>query len=468
MKKQLCVLAFLLFPASLWAASLDGARLSSLWGLPFLGLLASIAVLPAAWPKIWHHHLGKIIIGWIGLLLFPMMLVFGWATTWQSAGHTIVSEYIPFLAILVPLFAVGSGVCLHGRIDASPAINTGFLALGAVLASFMGTSGAAILLARPLIRANRYRKHGTHVMVFFIFLVANAGGGLTPIGDPPLFLGFLQGVDFFWTVQHMFLKVLFVCSVLLIIFYALDTYFFKKEGFVEKDHTHHDAVKLYIDGKRNFFFLLMIIGLVVMSGVWKSKISFLIAGATVPLQNVVRDVALFAVAALSLKMTPKRVYTANSFSWEPAREVVILFIGIFLTMIPVTAILSAGRQGALGQLIVWMSDAQGQPINHLYFWVTGLLSAFLDNAPTYLAFFNMAGGDAQVLMTRYAGTLQAISAGAVFMGAMTYIGNSPNFMVKAISESHGIRMPSFLGYLRWSFGILLPVLWLTSIIFFGY
>jgi Na+/H+ antiporter NhaD/arsenite permease-like protein len=381
--------------------------------------------------------------------------------------HAMLAEYIPFIILLTALFVVAGGICVRGNMRGTPALNTGLLALGTVLASFMGTTGASMLLIRPLIRANDNRKHVVHVVVFFIFLVANAGGSLTPLGDPPLFLGFLKGVDFFWTVKHLAPHALFLCISLLVIFYLLDSYYYrnKEEALPVVSDPTPDS-RIYFEGKINFLLLLGVVGLVLMSGIWKSGISFDVMGTPVELQNLVRDALLLVIVLVSLRATPAVAREGNDFSWAPMQEVAKLFAGIFLTIIPVIAILRAGEAGALGGVVRAVTGADGQPDNMMYFWVTGLLSSFLDNAPTYLVFFNTASGDAQVLMTSLASTLVAISAGAVFMGANSYIGNAPNLMVKAIAEDRGVKMPSFFGYMAWSFGILVPLFVVMTFIFF--
>jgi Na+/H+ antiporter NhaD/arsenite permease-like protein len=325
-----------------------------------------------------------------------------------------------------------------------------------------------MLLIRPLIRANDNRKHNVHVVVFFIFLVANAGGSLTPLGDPPLFLGFLQGVDFFWTTAHLWPETLFICAVLLVLFFLIDTYFFRQKGECRSEALDPtpQAAPLRLEGKRNFVLLAAAVGLVLMSGVWKPGVEFDVFGTPVELQNIARDVGLIVVTLMSLAITPRTARAGNDFNWEPMKEVAKLFAGIFLTIIPVVAILRAGETGALGWVIRLVTGPGGAPDDVMYFWATGILSSFLDNAPTYLVFFNTAGGDAATLMTAGATTLAAISAGAVFMGANTYIGNAPNFMVKAIAEQRGVRMPSFFGYMLWSGAILLPLFVLTTLIFF--
>ena len=323
-----------------------------------------------------------------------------------------------------------------------------------------------MLLIRPLIRANDNRKHVAHVVVFFIFIVSNAGGSLTPLGDPPLFLGFLKGVDFFWTVSHIFPETLFLVGSLLAIFYALDWWFYHhKEEVMPRDPTP-DTRRIGFDGGFNFALLLVVMGLVLMSGFWKSDIHFEVAGAHMGLPGVLRDLGLVLVTLLSLKLTPALVHESNQFSWGPMQEVAKLFAGIFLTIIPVIAMLKAGANGPFGAVVSAVTNADGSPNNMMYFWVTGALSSFLDNAPTYLVFFNTAGGDAQMLMTAGASTLAAISAGAVFMGANSYIGNAPNLMVKAIAEDRGIKMPSFFGYLLWSGAILVPLFIIMTLIWF--
>ncbi|WP_415906963.1 sodium:proton antiporter [Neisseria weixii] len=337
------------------------------------------------------------------------------------------------------------------------------------LASVMGTTGAAMLLIRPLLKANDNRKHKVHVVVFFIFLVANIGGGLTPLGDPPLFLGFLKGVDFMWTVIHMLPPVLISVVILLTVFYFLDRHLYLKDDEIVPHDPSPDS-KLQIFGKVNFILLLGVVGAVLMSGIWKpDHPGFEIFGSHYLLPNLVRDLILLSLAVISLLITPKQVRSGNEFNWEPIAEVGKLFAGIFITIAPVLAILKASENGALRGVVSMVHNAAGEPLNTMYFWMTGLLSAFLDNAPTYLVFFNMAGGDAQSLMTGpLFHTLLAISMGSVFMGALTYIGNAPNFMVKAIAEQRGVKMPSFFGYMLWSFGILSPLFILHTLIFFVY
>lgn len=458
----------LALPRYAFAAGVDGAALSPAWGVPFAGMLLSIALMPLVASAFWHRHFGKLAALWAIAFMVPFAFAFSPAAAFGALAHALVEEYVPFIVMLTALYTIAGGICVRGNLHGSPAANTALLALGTLLASVMGTTGAAMLLIRPLLRANDNRKHVVHVVVFFIFLVANAGGSLTPLGDPPLFLGFLNGVGFFWTTQHLALPMLFVCAVLLSMFYALDSYFYRcreevRPSFVDPTPDTHG---FFIQGKINFLLLALVIALVLMSGMWKPQLGWEILGARLELQNAVRDGALVAITLLSLAWTPRAARTGNAFNWAPIEEVAKLFAGIFVTIAPVIMILRAGPHGAFAPLVDLVKDAQGRPVDAMIFWATGLLSSFLDNAPTYLVFFNLAGGDAQTLMTSGASTLTAISAGAVFMGANTYIGNAPNFMVKSMAQARGIRMPSFFAYLGWSAVILIPVFLLTTWLFF--
>jgi Na+/H+ antiporter NhaD/arsenite permease-like protein len=466
MRRPALAIALFVLPVVARAAGIDdSAGLSVWWAVPFVGMLLSIAVLPLAAPALWHRHFGKITAAWSLAFLLPYALVFGVGVTGASVVHTLLGEYLPFVILLTALFTIAGGVYVRGNLHGSPGLNVGLMAIGAVLASFMGTTGASMLLVRPLIRANDCRKHVAHVMVFFIFIVANASGALTPLGDPPLFLGFLQGVSFFWTVGQIFPETLFLVGALLAIFFVIDTWWYRREGTLPVDPTP-DTPTIGLDGAINLLPLAAVMGLVVLSGTWQPGIAWTVFGTKLSLQHVVRDLGLIAVAIISLAITPKGVREANEYSWAPMQEVAKLFVGIFLTMIPVLAMLKAGHDGAFAGVARAVTGADGQPLPWAYFWFSGTLSSFLDNAPTYLVFFNLAGGDAQRLMTELAATLAALSAGSVFMGANTYIGNAPNFMVKAIAESRGIRMPSFFGYMAWSATILLPLFVVITFIWF--
>lgn len=465
------ILRYLLFllPSVVFASEsggaphLNGADLSIIWVFPFAGILMSIAVFPLVAPNFWHRHFGKISVFWALLLIIPFLFKVGFSITIYELLHVGFLEYIPFIILLLALFTISGGVQLTGSLVGKPIVNTGVILIGTILASWMGTTGAAMLLIRPLIRANKDRQNKVHIIVFFIFLVANIGGSLTPLGDPPLFLGFLKGVDFFWTTSAMFLPMLFMAVCLLVVFFALDTFLYNKE---ESHPISKSVEKFGIKGSFNLILLVGVIGGVLISGFWHPHISFDVYHVHLELQNIVRDLLLLGLTVASWKMTSQSIREANEYTWFPIVEVAKLFAGIFITIIPAIAILKAGTDGALSAVINSVSNENG-PVNFMYFWATGILSSFLDNAPTYLVFFNTAGGDPSLLMGDLSQTLLAISAGAVFMGANTYIGNAPNFMVKSISESSGIEMPSFFGYLfKWSLPILVPLFILVSFLFF--
>jgi len=588
-----------------------GKGLSVLWVIPFVGMLLSIAIMPLVVPHFWHGNYGKVAAGWITVFAIPFLATFK-GDAFYEILHIVLLDFVPFIILLGALFTAAGGICLKGSLRGSPGVNTLILFIGTVLASWMGTTGAAMLLIRPILRANAWRKHQVHVVVFFIFLVANIGGSLTPLGDPPLFLGFLKGVDFFWTMK--LLPVMAPLSlVLLVVFFIFDSYKFRDEGTPPDDG---EKQPLRLEGKFNFVMVGCIIGAILFSksladGKFKdttvgeemvgvivktsespepikgalvrdesnettlvikqsdeTKVTVSVAsiterntpdkaiapsdlfkyegemdkaksalkeyvkanpdgpfsdsnndyfdlrkahlhavthvnglradkthdetkglhiyGVTVSYANLVRDGLMILIALISLWYTPmyrvekddhghevpapgeedNNVRAANGFTWEPILEVAKLFIAIFICMIPALKILQAGVDGELKSVILAVQNSTNDPINMMYFWLTGVLSSFLDNAPTYVVFFNTAGGDPATLMGPMAQTLLAISCGAVFMGANTYIGNAPNFMVKAIAEENGVKMPSFFGYMAWSVCILIPVFIVVGFVYF--
>jgi len=533
----------------------EGQGLSVLWVIPFAGMLLSIALGPILAPHFWHANYGKVAAGWIVLFSIPFLATYK-GDAFYEILHIVLLDYVPFIILLGALFTAAGGICLKGSLRGSPTVNTAILFIGTVLASWMGTTGAAMLLIRPILRANAWRKHKVHVVVFFIFLVANIGGSLTPLGDPPLFLGFLKGVDFFWTMKLLPVMTP-VALFLLAVFFIFDTIMFKKEGPAPDDG---EKVPLKLEGTINFALIGCIIGAILLS-TWLGKNKFTdssvgekmkpaieaavfemkeakadlsnyvetnadatfdesnqeyhqkrvthldavsavnqlrakkthdetmglhVFGVTVSFSNLVRDGLLILIALLSLKLTPmyrtvkdehghevsaegeekSNVRAANGFTWEPILEVAKLFIAIFICMIPALKILQAGVNGGLSSVVLAVQSSTNDPVNMMYFWLTGILSSFLDNAPTYVVFFNTAGGDPTSLMGPLGQTLLAISCGAVFMGANTYIGNAPNFMVKAIAEENGVKMPSFFGYMAWSVAILIPTFIIVTLIYF--
>jgi Na+/H+ antiporter NhaD/arsenite permease-like protein len=406
---------------------------SLIWVAPFASLLLGIAIIPLAAPHFWESNLRKLLVS--AVLGAPVLALYFTHDT-AALVHT-GRDYLSFMILLGSLFIISGGVLMDGDLEARPWVNTLFLALGAGLASVIGTTGASMLLIRPLLHTNSERRYITHTIVFFIFLVSNIGGCLTPLGDPPLFLGYLAGVPFTWTLR---LAPMWIATtgVLLLIYFIWDSRVHEREP---PERLALDATRikpLRLVGKEN---------LVLLAG---------IVGATAFLDAPWRELAMVALAALSWFRTSEHIHHANRFTLHPILEVAVVFLGIFLTMIPALSILRE-RGAELGVRHAWQ-----------YFWATGALSSFLDNAPTYLTF--LALGQGQNLTPEVVGVphgiLEAISAGAVFMGANSYIGNGPNFMVRSIAESRGVKMPSFGGYMLYSGAILIPVFVLVTLAFF--
>ena len=450
------------------AAHVDGTAMGAPWAIPFVGLLLSIAVLPLAAPHLWHRHYGKIAAAWALAFLIPFAFAYGSEVAIFEFLHVMLLDYVPFIALLFALYTISGGVYLKGDLHGSPWTNTGMLAGGTLIASVTGTTGASVLLIRPLIRANDDRSYNVHVIVFFIFLVSNIGGALSPLGDPPLYLGFLKGVDFFWPTINLAGKTALLTAILLTVFFAIDSYIYRRDKRKKPDPTPDTKPPITLHGWRNILLLAAVIGAILGSAMWKTDAAVDVRGVHVGFADIVRVVALLLFSSLSLMLTPIAYRQGNAFTWGPITEVAKLFAGIFVTIVPVIAMLRAGSDGAFAPLLALVTNPDGSPNNAMYFWLTGGLSSFLDNAPTYLVFFNAAGGDAQQLMGPLATTLAAISAGAVFMGANTYIGNGPNFMVKAIAESRGYTTYGFFGYAWRAIAVLAPVyvavtLWLARL-----
>ncbi|WP_176478335.1 MULTISPECIES: sodium:proton antiporter [unclassified Mesorhizobium] len=462
--------AMTVFPQPAFAAEahdLPGAAMSLWWALPFAGLLLSIATGPLLFAHLWEHHYGKIAATWAALAVVPLALAFGLPSASAAVLHTVLTEYLSFIILLFALFTISGGILVAGNIHGTPLVNAGLLLVGAILASVIGTTGASMILIRPILRANDNRPFNAHVVIFFIFLVSNIGGSLTPLGDPPLFVGFLRGVDFFWTTVHILPDTLFVGGLVLAVFLAIDILLHRREAGAPKIKDPTPDTKVRIRGLPNVPLLAGVIGAILLSASWKPGVSIPVLGVHLELQNVVRDAIILITAFVSLAVSRKEYRAANGFNWGPIAEVAKLFAGIFICIVPVIAILRAGMDGALAPLVSLVTSADGQPNDLAYFWLTGGLSSFLDNAPTYLVFFELAGGDAQHLMTEAASTLAAISAGAVFMGANTYIGNAPNFMVYAIARHSGVKMPGFFAYMAWSGLVLIPAFLIAGFLFFG-
>jgi Na+/H+ antiporter NhaD/arsenite permease-like protein len=403
------------------------------WALPFVGLLLSIAVLPLAAPRFWESNLRK--LGVAAVLAAPILVLY-LRTHPRALVHT-AEDYVSFIVLLGGLFVISGGILLEGDLEATPRTNAAFLGVGAVLASLVGTTGASMLLIRPLLQTNRERKHVAHTVVFFIFLVSNIGGCLTPLGDPPLFLGYLLGVPFTWTLR-LFVPWLFTTGMVLAVYLVWDRRAHATETRAALKRDFYEVRRLRVAGKENLVLLLGVVG----------AVAFLHAPW--------REIAIVGLTVLSYAGTDSDLRKANRFSFHPILEVAALFAGIFVTMLPALHLLQA-RGAELGVREPWQ-----------FFWATGALSSFLDNAPTYLTFLALARSlhlPSEVVGVTH-DLLRAISLGAVFMGANTYIGNGPNFMVRSIAEERGVKMPSFGGYMLYSVGVLIPVFVLVTLVFF--
>ena len=436
--------AFPLLPSIATAAAGDHLDLP-VWSVaPFALLLLTIAVLPLAASHWWHSNVNRALVAAGFAIPVVVYLVYLQIATGLETLHPLLHElqsYVAFITLLGSLYIVSGGIVIAGDLRGKPLTNTAFLAAGALLANLIGTTGASVLLIRPVLRINKLRRHTHHLPIFFIFTVSNLGGLLTPLGDPPLFLGFLRDVPFFWTLR-LWPHWLFVNGTVLAIFLIWDTLAYRREDLNVWQHAHGTGHRLHLKGWLN---LPLLAGIIV--GV------LLQAELPEPHGEWIGALVMFVMAVFSLWKTPQVLRRANAFTWGPILEVAILFLGIFVTMVPALEILGA-RGKEFGLTEPWQ-----------FFWLTGGLSGFLDNAPTYLTFATLASGSGDfeaLALGQVAGlngplVLAAISCGAVFMGALTYIGNGPNFMVKAIADEAGFRTPSFFGYLGYSCVILLPV-----------
>ena len=449
----------------------EGMMMNLAFCIPFAGLLLCIAVLPLVKAEWWEAHQPHAVVFWSLLFVLPFAFVYGPGQAFEKVLECIVDDYLTFIILLFGLFCVSGNITLEGDLAGSQRINVGLLLIGTMLSSWIGTTGASMLMVRPIIKMNAWRKRRSHIMVFFIFLISNIGGCLTPIGDPPLLMGFMRGVPFFWSL-HLFPVLLFNVVILLTIFYFLDRRAYRKdiaEGL--KPDISKPGTEVHILGLHNLIFLAMIVAAVILSGTLPGMAAFqdaegavrgihLFGEVTLTYPALIEVVIILVAAFLSFKTTSVEIRRKNHFTWGAIQEVAVLFVGIFITMQPALMILKAN--GA--------SLGLNKPFE--MFWATGCLSSFLDNTPTYLVFLTTAGalgfteGMPTILGTVPVAMLEAISCGAVFMGANTYIGNAPNFMVKSISDENGIRMPSFFGYLLWSITFLIPVFLLDMLVFF--
>jgi Na+/H+ antiporter NhaD/arsenite permease-like protein len=455
--------------ANIQSGFLDGAGLSPLWAIPFLGIILSIAIIPNAMPGFWAKHYGKIALFWSLILLVGIGISQGITVPVHTLLIVAFDQFLPFIFLLLALFTITGGIKLHGEHDGTPQVNLIILFIGAILSSWLGTIGAAVLLIRPLINANSWRKFQVHTVLFFIFLVGNIGGSLTPVGNPPLLMGFISKVPFFWPLTKLLGPTLFTSGILLIIYFLMDIYFYRKEP---NKPARRGPGKIRIEGGWNLLLLVAVV-LAVLTSSMDLGYSFNIYHVMLPLSEFIEIMALLMIAIISIRITKTHTRKANHFTWHPIIEVGKLFAGIFICMAPLIAMLRAGSEGPMKFIIASLSHSDGSPINGMYYWLSGGLSAFLDSAPAYLVFFNTAAAPSaaahiapHLYMTQTLPfTLIAITAGASFMGAITYIGNAPNMIVKAIAEENGIKMPSFFGYMVWSVLILVPLFLLVQFLF---
>ena len=450
------------------APELSGATLSPFWALPFLGMILSIAIFPLVLPDFWSKHFGKVSLAWALIVLFGLAIVQGVSVSAYSFILVMFEQFLPFILLLLSLFTITGGIKLKGQLAGSPTINTSILFVGALLASILGTTGAAVLLIRPLINANGWRKHKLHTILFFIFIVGNIGGTLTPLGNPPVLMGFISKIPFFWPTVALFAPTALATVILLVMYFIVDTILHKKETATPPP----SSTSISFDGKWNFLLLIGVVAAVMVSS-FDLGTAFTLLYVPMPVGTLIELVAFGLITFISVKITSKAVRESNNFTWHPIIEVGKIFAAIFVCMAPLIAMLRAGADGPMGFIIQSLSSSDGTPLNGMYYWLSGGLSAFLDSAPAYLVFFNTAAAPAAAagmaphtfMLTVLPNTLIAITAGASFMGAISYIGNAPNMMIKAIAEENGIKMPSFFGYVGWAILVLVPVFILVQYLF---
>ena len=432
------------------------------WGLPFVGLLLTVAVVPAVVPNVWNRHYGKIVAAWAVAFVAPDVFAESFGGAFGRLLDVFLNTYLPFVLLMGALFVITGGLRIRGAPRGSPGVNTALIAIGTIASSLIGTPGASLLMLRPLVRANRHRARSAHVYVFFIFLACNIGGALTPLGNPPLFLGYLRGVPFFWPAAHLWLPTLVLTVVLLAMFYVIDRSIYRRHMTGE---VLPEIEKLGIDGGINLLLLLGTAVTMMLRTYYPVPGAVTVFGVKWAFDDIISDVLFIVLALLSLQLTRPATRQENTFVWTPIVEVSILFAGIFVTLLPVDAIMAAGSQGPAAALFDQMFVG-GVPNTQLFYLVPGALSSVLDNAPSYLVFFGLAGDNATLLVDKLPLTLAAISAGASYFGAMTYIGNAPNLIAKGVVESYGIKMPNFFVYVGWSMVCLLPMLLLTMWVFY--
>ncbi|SRR5579875_380872 len=433
------------------------------WGLPFVGLLLTLAIAPLGVPDLWSRHYGKIVAVWGLAFVVPDLFAEGAARSFERLLDMGINTYLPFVLLMGALFVITGGLRIRGAPHGTPGVNTVLIALSTLASSLIGTPGASLLMLRPLVRANRHRTRTAHIYVFFIFLVCNIGGALTPLGNPPLFLGYLRGVPFFWPLANLWAPTLLLIVVLLAMFFLIDRHVYRRHSGGE---VLPELEKLGIDGAVNLLLLLGAALTMMLRTYYPVPGGVTVFHVTWAFDDIVADALFLILALLSIKLTKPATRQENTFVWTPIVEVSIIFAAIFVTLVPIDAIMGAGMSGPAAPILDRVFVG-GVPNNTLFYLLPGALSSVLDNAPAYLVFFGLAGDNAALLTGKLALTLAAISAGASYFGAMTYIGNAPNLIAKSVVESYGVRMPNFFAYMGWSMVCLLPLLLLTAWLFYA-
>lgn len=434
-----------------------------MWGVPCLGIIFSMSFIPLISGKFWNQYSRQIFIFWTLTYIICAGYVFSVPSILLSVIDAIFSDYVSFIIQISTLFIVSGGIFINLAVRSTPIFNSVFLFGSSLLAGWIGTTGTATLMIRPILRANSHRHYRVHLMVFFIFLVANIGGAFSPLGDPPLFVGFTNGIDFFWFAKHLYPYIFGTLFFLCVLFFLIDTQLLKVEKRIRKksklsENEDGEENEFCVKGKFNIVLLALVLITVIFCNfnaeftVWEKNYNW---------SSVARNIILLIISWTSLKFTRRSIRERNNFSLAPIQEVAELFAGIFITATPIIEMLHQGSNGSLKWIFEQITH-NGEFVLQKCFWISGLLSSILDNTPTFLIFFHLTSGNAQDLMTTHASLLTSFSIATVFMGALTYIGNAPNLMVKSISRNYGVKVPSFLEYMLWSFGILTPVFIIIS------
>lgn len=426
---------------------------------PFVGLILSLGLLPLLCSKFWHRFEKEIVLGWMLLACCVLFVTQDLKYCKHHLLHALWMEYIPFVALVFALFTISSGINLKFCSKPSVMQNCVILSLGSFASSFIGTMGASMLFIRPFLRANALRQQKVHLVIFFVILVSNISGALTPLGDPPLYLGFLNGVPFLWTLVNLYKQTLFLFFALILMFYLVDHYLLKKEGIAcQNDRNDSYLKKWSLSGKRNLCVIALVSLLVGLSKFYPKTLLSTVWDVDFRVKEVFMISSLLLLGVLSHQITEKKIHEYHEFNWKPIEEVSIVFLSIFICLIPVNTVLGYGKDGLFSSVVNFLDKSS----YHAYFWISGVFSAFLDNAPTYLLFLKLTGDSVSTLVTEKKNILASISMGCVYMGALSYIGNAPNFMVLNISKQFGIKMPSFFVYTVYACVILVPLFVLVN------